>query len=97
MAEAALAQKTCTPCRGGVPPLNSDEVRLLLPQAKGWSATDGDTRIAGEFRFKNFRQTLDFVTSDIDQIRLGLLRYRVADQEDQGPARERFHHGSEDQ
>ena len=63
MAEAALAQKTCTPCRGGVPPLNSDEVRLLLPQAKGWSATDGDTRIAGEFRFKNFRQTLDFVTA----------------------------------
>ncbi len=60
---AALAQKNCPPWRGGVPPLNPDEVRSLLPQAKGWSATDGDTRIAGEFRFKNFRQTLDFVTA----------------------------------
>ena len=63
MVEASLARKTCTPCRGGVPPLNPNEVRSLLPQAGGWSATYGDTRIAGEFRFKNFRQTLDFVTA----------------------------------
>ena len=63
MTEAALARKNCTPCRGGVPPLNPDDVRSLLPQAKGWSATDGDTKIAGEFNFKNFRQTLDFVTA----------------------------------
>ena len=63
MTEAALAQKNCTPCRGGVPPLNPDEVRSLLPQAKGWSATDVNARIAGKFRFKNFRQTLDFVTA----------------------------------
>ncbi len=61
MTESALAQKTCVPCRGGVPPLNSDEVQSLLPEAMGWSALDGDTKIAGEFRFKNFRQTLDFV------------------------------------
>ncbi len=63
MTEAALVQKMCTPCRGGVPPLTPDEVQSLLPQATGWSATDGDTKIAGEFRFKNFRQTLDFVTA----------------------------------
>ena len=63
MTEAALAQKECTPCRGGVAPLNSDEVQSSLPQVTGWSAVDGDTKIAGEFRFKNFRQTLDFVTA----------------------------------
>ncbi len=63
MTEAALAQKKCTPCRGGVAPLNSDEVQSSLPQVTGWSAVDGDTKIAGEFRFKNFRQTLDFVTA----------------------------------
>ncbi len=63
MTEGALAQKRCTPCRGGVPPLNPDEVQSSLPQVTGWSATDGDTKIAGEFRFKNFRQTLDFVTA----------------------------------
>jgi len=61
MTEAALARKTCVPCRGGVPPLSSNEVQSLLPQATGWSTIDDDTKIAGEFRFKNFRQTLDFV------------------------------------
>ncbi len=63
MIEGALAQKKCAPCRGGVPPLTPDEVQSSLPQVTGWSAADGDTKIAGEFRFKNFRQTLDFVTA----------------------------------
>ena len=61
MTEVALAQRKCSPCRGGVPPLNPDEVKSLLPLATGWSAMDGDTKIAGNFRFNNFRQTLDFV------------------------------------
>ena len=63
MTEGALARKKCTPCRGGVPPLNPDEVQSSLAQVTGWSAVDGDTMIAGEFRFKNFRQTLGFVTA----------------------------------
>ena len=63
MTKAALARKTCTPCRGGVPPLTPDEVQSFLPQASGWNATARDTEIAGEFRFKDFRQTLDFVTA----------------------------------
>jgi 4a-hydroxytetrahydrobiopterin dehydratase len=66
MAEAVLAQKKCTPCRGGVPPLNPDEVQSSLPQVTGWSAADGDTKIAVEFRFNNFRQTLDFVTAVVE-------------------------------
>ncbi len=63
MTDGALAQKKCTPYRGGVPPLKPDEVQSSLPQVAGWSAADGDTKIAGEFSFKNFRQTLDFVTA----------------------------------
>ncbi len=63
MTEGAFALKKCTPCRGGVPPLNPDEVQSSLLKVTGWSATDGDTKIAGEFWFKNFRQTLDFVTA----------------------------------
>ena len=63
MTETAFAQKTCVPCRGGVPPLSSNAVQSLLPRASGWNSIDGDTKIAGEFRFKNFRQTLDFVTA----------------------------------
>jgi 4a-hydroxytetrahydrobiopterin dehydratase len=63
MTEDALTQKTCTPCRGGVPPLTPDEVISSLTQVTGWCATDGDTKIAAEFRFKNFRETLDFVAA----------------------------------
>jgi len=64
MTEDALAPEMCTPCRGGVPPLNSDEMQSLLPQATGWSALEGDSKIAGEFKFKDIRQTLDFVIAD---------------------------------
>ncbi len=63
MTEAELTRKSCVPCRGGVPTLNSDEVQSLLPQVTGWTWIDGDTKIAGEFRFRNFRRTLDFVTT----------------------------------
>jgi len=63
MTETALVQKMCTPCRGGVPPLTPDEVQSSLPQVTGWSATDSDTKIEATFKFKNFRQTLDFVTA----------------------------------
>lgn len=48
MTEAALAQKSCTPCRGGVSPLIPDQVQSLLPRATGWSASETDGKIAGE-------------------------------------------------
>ena len=48
MTERALAQKKCTPCRGGVPPLNPDEVQSSLPQVTGWSAADGDRNTTQE-------------------------------------------------
>ncbi len=63
MTDGALAQTKCTLCRGGVPPLKPDEVQSSLPQVTGWSATDSDTKIEATFTFKNFRQTLDFVTA----------------------------------
>ncbi len=31
-----LAQKTCTPCRGGVPPLARDEAMRFQSQAPEW-------------------------------------------------------------
>ena len=63
MTEGALTQKKCTPCRGGVLPLNPDEVQSSLPRVTGWSATDSDTKMQSNFMFKNFRRTLDFVTA----------------------------------
>ena len=62
MTETALTQKSCTPCRGGIPPLSPAAVGNLLPQAPGWEETDDCTKIEGHFSFKNFRMALDFVS-----------------------------------
>jgi 4a-hydroxytetrahydrobiopterin dehydratase len=37
---ATLVEKTCTPCRGGIPPLTQDEAETFLGQAPGWALLD---------------------------------------------------------
>ena len=37
---ATLAEKTCTPCRGGIPPLARDEAQRLQTQAPNWEFAD---------------------------------------------------------
>lgn len=61
MAQISLSQKTCVPCRGGIPPLPADKVAELLAQVPGWAARDEASAIEARFRFKNFRAALDFV------------------------------------
>jgi len=56
-----LAEKTCTPCRGGIPPLTRAEAEELLPQAPEWALMDSAHRIEKTFRFGNFREALAFV------------------------------------
>jgi 4a-hydroxytetrahydrobiopterin dehydratase len=56
-----LAEKNCTPCRGGVPPLTPDEAEGLRAQAPNWELHDGHARIECTFRFRNFREALAFV------------------------------------
>jgi 4a-hydroxytetrahydrobiopterin dehydratase len=55
-----LAEKTCVPCRGGVPPLNADEIRQFTPQVNNWSVVNGH-HIEKEFKFSDFKTALDFV------------------------------------
>jgi 4a-hydroxytetrahydrobiopterin dehydratase len=57
----ALAEKTCTPCRGGIPPLTRDEAESLHAQALDWQLVDDAHRIERTFRFRNFREALSFV------------------------------------
>jgi 4a-hydroxytetrahydrobiopterin dehydratase len=57
----ALAEKSCTPCRGGVPPLTPEEAEGLRPHAPDWSMLDGATRLERTFRFKNFGEAFGFV------------------------------------
>ena len=56
-----LAEKTCTPCRGGVPPLARDEALRFQAQAPDWELRDDAHRIERTFRFRNFREALAFV------------------------------------
>jgi 4a-hydroxytetrahydrobiopterin dehydratase len=55
-----LASKTCVPCRGGTPPLKGEELDDLRRQTPGWEVVE-EHHLRRRFRFKNFRQALDFV------------------------------------
>jgi 4a-hydroxytetrahydrobiopterin dehydratase len=55
-----LASKTCVPCRGGTPPLKGEELDDLRRQIPGWEVVE-EHHLRRRFRFKNFRQALDFV------------------------------------
>ncbi|MBV8590851.1 MAG: 4a-hydroxytetrahydrobiopterin dehydratase [Acetobacteraceae bacterium] len=57
-----LAQKTCTPCRGGIPPLTRAEAERFHAEAPEWVLADDAHRIERTYRFKNFRATFDFVS-----------------------------------
>ena len=56
-----LAAKSCTPCRGGIPPLTIKEAQGYLAQAPGWDLLDDGRKIQRTYRFKNFREALGFV------------------------------------
>ncbi|PWB82357.1 MAG: pterin-4-alpha-carbinolamine dehydratase [Methylocystaceae bacterium] len=56
-----LAEKTCTPCRGGIPPLEPAEARSLGAQTPEWTLLDDAHRIERGFRFGNFREGAEFV------------------------------------
>ena len=53
-----LADKTCEPCRGGVPPFTREQIEPLLSQINGWQVVD-DTKIKKLVKTKDFMQSLD--------------------------------------
>ncbi len=55
-----LASKTCVPCKGGTPPMKGPEVEVLAQQVPEWEVVD-EHHLHRKFRFKNFREALDFV------------------------------------
>src|SRR5258708_5593696 len=57
----SLAEKICTPCRGGIPPLTRDEAESLRTQAPDWQLVDDARRIERTFRSRTFREALSFV------------------------------------
>lgn len=57
----ALADKTCTACRGGDPPLSREEAERYHAQAPDWALLDDARRIERSFKFPGFRAALGFV------------------------------------
>lgn len=57
-----LIHAHCEPCRGGVPPLTDDEIRELLPAAKGWDVANvgGVRRLTRSFAFPDFATAMGF-------------------------------------
>ena len=56
---AELADKTCIPCRGGVPSLTADEIKPLAEQLPGWDVVDSH-HLDRTYKFKDFREALEF-------------------------------------
>ena len=57
---SGLSQKDCIPCRGGVPPLQGEEIAKLLPEVNGWEVVNGH-HLKKNYGFANFREALAFV------------------------------------
>ena len=57
---SGLASRQCVPCRGGVPPLQQDEIEGFLRQLEGWTAVD-QHHLKKNYRFKDFREAQQFV------------------------------------
>jgi 4a-hydroxytetrahydrobiopterin dehydratase len=55
-----LADKTCVPCRGGVPRLNGKELAALHKSVPQWNVVS-EHHLKREFKFSDFKQALAFV------------------------------------
>jgi 4a-hydroxytetrahydrobiopterin dehydratase len=56
----SLADKTCVPCRGGVPPLKGDALNTLQTELPDWEVVQ-EHHLRKVFRFPDFQKALDFV------------------------------------
>src|SRR5271166_7191301 len=56
----SLEEKHCVPCRGGVPPLQGEELEKMKAQVPNWQVVDGH-HLTRSFAFPDFKTALDFV------------------------------------
>ena len=55
----SLADRTCVPCKGGVPPLTAAEIAPLHAQLVDWEVVDAK-RLVRTYRVKNFAEAMAF-------------------------------------
>ncbi|BCA55292.1 putative pterin-4-alpha-carbinolamine dehydratase [Nitrospira sp. KM1] len=59
----ALADQTCIPCRGGIPPLPQERIQALLKEVdRGW-ALNAKGHLERAYTFKDFAQALAFANA----------------------------------
>ncbi len=58
---ADLVGRSCTPCRGGVPPLSRDEAERCRTSTPDWSVEAAGTCLVRRYRFETYRRSFDFV------------------------------------
>ena len=56
----SLADKTCVPCKGGVPALKGAALAALLKEVPGWDVPN-EHHLYRVYKFPDFKQALDFV------------------------------------
>jgi 4a-hydroxytetrahydrobiopterin dehydratase len=56
-----LVAKSCTPCRGGIPPLTPQEAERFHTHVPQWELRDEARRIERSFQLRNFREALALV------------------------------------
>lgn len=56
-----IANKSCQPCEGGIPPLDEAASRNLLSALPGWALQD--QRLEKTYVFRNHYETLAFVNA----------------------------------
>jgi 4a-hydroxytetrahydrobiopterin dehydratase len=59
---AGLSEKTCVPCRGGVPPLSADQIQPLSAEVQNWHVINNH-HIEREFKFPDFKTALEFTNN----------------------------------
>jgi 4a-hydroxytetrahydrobiopterin dehydratase len=58
-ANASLADQTCIPCKGGIPPLTHEQIVPLEAQLDGWTV-ENDKKLTRTYRFKNFAEAIAY-------------------------------------
>lgn len=71
----SLTEKHCTPCRGGIDPMDRQQAEAMLTEADGWSLSDDATRISRRFKTANFVEAQAIANTAGD----------IAEQEDHHP------------
>ena len=59
-----LKDKTCIPCKGGVPPFNISEIHKYLKKVDGWNVKknmEENFFLEKNFKFNNFLESQAFV------------------------------------